>query len=491
LSTPFALYPSRGWAGIILTESCHPSGNEEWRTTVGEEPANSVQQTSDGSPEKHAQIDHSGGKVDEGSLSIVSDTLDSRQTNSRAQGYLLRLAQHWPLLCLVLISLVMHLAVITYFKTYIQDEAYYVPQANAAIHARGPQLVSDHPSFVGHPSLAILLMTTGILTFGDNPWGWRIPSVIFGIISIVLFYFICDKLAGRRTAFLGSFLLTFENFTFAYSGVAMLDVFFITFMLASFLFFLNRRCVLSGTSLALAGLCKLPGLFGILVILGYWVIARKRSDVGKMGLLLVSTAITFLVLMPVADFAVTGQWFNPIHRVWDMLSAHASVRFSQIPPEERVVSGAGLPWEWLLRTGYGWKAGDRVCSFAYTPTLFLLIVPSVVYMAYDYLRNDRKIALFGLLWFGSTYLLWIAIALVTDRAMYGFYFLPTVGAICMGVGFGVQRVWQGSKKRRRRGSRWLLKALVVSYLTIHVLLFFLVSTLLLAFADVFFDATVS
>jgi len=405
------------------------------------------------------------------------------------QRCLLQFKEHWQLLCLVFVLLLLHLILVSYFKTYIEDEAYYVPQANSIIHERGPQFLVTNASFLAHPALAKLFIATGILAFGDNPWGWRIPSVIFGVISVIIFYFICKRMAGKRTAVVGSFLLAFENFTFACSGVAMLDVFSMTFMLFSFLLFLDRRYVLSGTSLALAGLCKLPGLLGVLVILGYWALAGKRSDIRKIGLLLVSLVVVFLLLMPIVDFAATNHWFNPIDRVHDMLVTATSLKYSQVSPEVRASTGMSYPWEWILSTGYGWKAGGKAYSFAYTTALFILIVPSIAYMAYELFEKRRKVALFSLLWFGATYVVWIPVALVTDRAMYTYYFLPTVGAICMAVGFGIQRLWQRSETTKTRVLRWLLRTLVVSYLFVYVLSFLLVSTLFLAFADVFFHAT--
>jgi 4-hydroxybenzoate polyprenyltransferase len=83
-------------------------------------------------------------------------------------------------------------------------------------------------------------------------------------------------------------------------------------------------------------------------------------------------------------------------------------------------------------------------------------------MAYEFVMNRRRTALFAILWLGATYVIWIPITLVTDRAMYMFYFLPSVGAVCLAIAFGAQRVWQVSKTTKRKAARWLVKGLVVS-----------------------------
>jgi len=112
--------------------------------------------------------------------------------------------------------------------------------------------------------------------------------------------------------------------------------------------------------------------------------------------------------------------------------------------------------------------------------LFILIVPSMLYMAYELFRKARRTAIFCLLWFGATYLLWIPIALVTDRATYQFYFLPAVGAVCLAVGFGVQRMWQMSNRTNERQLGWLFRGLAISYLILYVLSYFSISTILRA-----------
>ena len=424
-------------------------------------------------------------------IGVASDALDNREETPRARGYLLRFKEHWQVLCLVFVLLALHLSIVSYSKSYIYDEWHYVPQAVSIVHERGPQVLAADPTFLDHPALAKLFIATGILAFGDNPWGWRIPSVIFGVASIIIFYFICRRVAGKRTAAVGSFLFAFENFTFAFAGVGMLEVFSVTFMLFSFLFFLDKRYVLSGTTLALAGLCKLPGLLGVLVILGYWFWDGKRADMRKIGLLMLSSVVVFLLLMPVCDFAATNQWLNPVHRIYDMLIRARSLKYSLYSPEARAAAGMAYPWKWILSPGFVWRGGDKAISFGFTPMLFIMIVPSVLYMAYGLFGKAKRVAVFGLLWFGATYVVWIPIELVTDRAMYYYYFLPTVGAVCMAVGFGIQRIWQMSKREKERYMRWLLRGLVVSYFILYVLSFLVFSTLFRALAAVVSRGTIT
>jgi dolichyl-phosphate-mannose--protein O-mannosyl transferase len=77
-----------------------------------------------------------------------------------------------------------------------------------------------------------------IYVFNDNPWCWRFFPILFGTIGIILFYFLCRKLdMPRDVSSIAAFLLAFENMTFLMAGVAMLDVFCVTLMIAGFLLY--------------------------------------------------------------------------------------------------------------------------------------------------------------------------------------------------------------------------------------------------------------
>lgn len=385
---------------------------------------------------------------------------------------LLETVRHWLkerenklILLLVLLTLLLHFFVIPYWDTPIVDEEHYVPEARSIIH-EGEIMRPEHPS------LGKLFIASGIFVFGDNSWGWRLPSAIFAAASIVLFYFICRRLLGVSAALLASILLALESLTFVHSGLAVLDVFSLTFMLLAFLFYLQGRYVFSGVSLALSALCKMTGLLGGLAILAHWFITRRRDSPRTIGLFLVSAFVAFMLLMPLSDFAATRQWLNPIDRVWLMVSGHETLTLGSLPPEELV--HISYPWEWVLSpTGYFplSPASHAIMS----TTVWILIIPAMGYMVYEYTKNKTDASLFALLWFGATYLLWIPLSLGADRVTYFFYFYPSVGAICMAIGFGIRRLWEVSSRRRFTRYRQPIQATIVGYLIVHAL-FFLFST---------------
>ncbi len=377
-------------------------------------------------------------------------------------------------LLLALVALVLHLCVVPYGTMPIFDEGHYVPEALSIIH--DGQVT--HPE---HPPLAKLFIALGITVFGDNPWGWRIPSVVFGVASVVIFYFICRRLAGRLAALLATALLVFETLTFVFSGLAMLDVFSLTFMLLSFLLYLRGRHVFSGVSLALSGLCKMTGLFGALVILIHWALTKRRVPSRSMGVLLASAVVALLALMPLLDFAAAREWLNPFAHVWDMLFRHQQLTWAELPAEFR--SFVSYPWEWILSPSAGYYYGefpDYQATISFT--VWILIMPSVAYMLYEAVKSRSECSVFALAWFAATYLPWVLLA-AAGRVTYVFYFYPTVGAICLPIGLAASRLWRSPSRERSVRYGWLIPVCVVGYFLLHLLFFLTFSPLLAALAS--------
>jgi predicted membrane-bound dolichyl-phosphate-mannose-protein mannosyltransferase len=344
------------------------------------------------------------------------------------------------------------------------DELFYVQEARSILDGGGV-------SHIAHPPLSKLFIAAGVVLFGDNPFGWRIFGVLCGVASILMFYLICQQLTSRRYLPLAATaVFAFENMAFVQSGTAMLDVYSFTFMLASFLFYLRHRYVTSGVFLSLAFLGKMPGIFGALAIVVYWLIKRRQSE-GYWGIirLLAVALILILLLLPFFDLLATGELQSPIAHIQLMISGSSSLTTS-ITHHPAICT----PWEWLYFPKFMLYSGDPPsyqCAVSWN--LWIFIVPLTVYMLYRLkkygIRNkENEIALFSLLWFASTYGLLVAMELVSNRAMYLFYFYPSVGAICLMAGFTLAKLWQWrvGENKRRVGA-----FLAVAWMCVHLLMF--------------------
>jgi dolichyl-phosphate-mannose-protein mannosyltransferase len=191
--------------------------------------------------------------------------------------------EHFGLLVLVLASLTLHIAIISQPADPMFDEAHYVTDARRILSGSGTERVE-------HPPVGKLGVAAGIRVFGDNPWGWRMPSVILGTVELILFYGICRRMGAKpRVTYIATFLFSLENLTFIHTGTAMLDIYLAFFMMLAFWLYLkglsikhrlfNVWWLFMAIAIALSALSKLNGVFVAIPIGLHWLLAGyKRPE---------------------------------------------------------------------------------------------------------------------------------------------------------------------------------------------------------------------
>lgn len=98
------------------------------------------------------------------------------------------------------------------------DETHYVPAARALIAHSGPVNIE-------HPLLAKTMIAAGMLIFGDNSLGWRLPSAFFAATSVVaLFWIALMMFRNVAPAALAALLLVFNQTLFIQARIAMLEM---------------------------------------------------------------------------------------------------------------------------------------------------------------------------------------------------------------------------------------------------------------------------
>ncbi|OGO31533.1 MAG: hypothetical protein A2Z29_10675 [Chloroflexi bacterium RBG_16_56_11] len=369
---------------------------------------------------------------------------------------------------IVIVTLSIHFTIITRPSEMVLDEQHYINDAR--------NIISKHETLrAEHPPLGKLIIVGGIKIFGDNPWGWRFFSVFFGTATIVMFYFICRRLnMSRNGAAVATFFLATENMTFIQASVAMLDVYYLTFMMAAFLLYLNRRYINSGISAGLAGLAKLNGLMAFPAIVIHWVFSRQRRSWWFL-LFIFFAGLSFFELMILFDFAIVQRFSalnDPFHRIKEMASLSGSLTFETVTHE-----AASRPWEWLL--SYKPMAYWYLPNYtgAISPSVWALTIPSFGYMVFRAIKRSEA-GLFGIAWFAGTYLLWIPASIITDRISYPFYFYPTIGAVCLGMGMGIYDLFTLFRNRRSGKLKWTALAIVILVVVAHLASFIILSPLM-------------
>ena len=119
-----------------------------------------------------------------------------------------------------------------YMSKMYFDEVYF---ARAAENYVNHQIPDERT----HPPLGKLIQATGILAFGDTPFGWRIMGVIFATLMIPLMYLLGKKLFGTWIGgFSAAFLMAFDFMHFTMARIGTVDTYVVFFSLLSQLFFL-------------------------------------------------------------------------------------------------------------------------------------------------------------------------------------------------------------------------------------------------------------
>ena len=366
--------------------------------------------------------------------------------------------EYTGLCLLVLVTLALHFSTIMQPNELVFDEQHYVTDARHILEGEGTVRIE-------HPPLGKLFIVFGMFLFGDNPFGWRFFSILFGAICIVLFYLICRQLTmSKKASFLATFLLSFENLSFVQASVAMLDVYSLAFMLGSFWLYLKGRYLISGVSVGLSALIKLSGALALPVILLHWFFT-SRVHPRKFLTSMLSAPASFLLLMPLFDFAIWHKFLNPIGQIGTMLRVSSLATFAQYPSEM-----LSRPWEWILHPEIITYWLDPHYIGMISPNIWALIIPVVFYITFRAIKGSSA-AIFGLSWFTSTYLIWIPVNLITDRISYVFYFYPTIGAICIGLALGLSRLSNFGRTGQTGRLRRIARLAIPAYLLLHLAAF--------------------
>jgi predicted membrane-bound dolichyl-phosphate-mannose-protein mannosyltransferase len=346
----------------------------------------------------------------------------------------------------------------------IFDEAYYVNAARVILEL--PVKQGDHywdrqPGLdpnQEHPPLGKLLMARSMAIFGDNGIGWRLPSVIAGMVVLVALWLVLRATgASGWLALLAVFLVSQDNLSFVHGRIGVLDIMALAPALLASWLALERRWVLAGVLMAMALLVKLTAMYaigaiGLLWLLtelpGWW--AARRVPVRRLAgpvVFVVTSVVLFVGGLGILD----SRWSerkNPLEHIRHMVTYGANL--------PQPVGTVGIcpqadsrPWQWLVndcqiqyfRTDVSTTAGKDLLSRYATidfrgATNELLAGALPVAMLFTIWLAWRKrdtTALWAVTWAAANWLPYLLLAVISKRIMYIYYFLPTVPAVATAI----------------------------------------------------------
>jgi 4-amino-4-deoxy-L-arabinose transferase-like glycosyltransferase len=337
----------------------------------------------------------------------------------------------------------------------IFDEPFYVNSARLilGIHVKGGPYV-DQPLGLDpnheHPPLGKALIAGSMRLFGDNGFGWRLPSLLAGIACIALVYMIVRALSEDGwLAVLAAGIFAFDNLVLVHSRIATLDMPMLAFLL------LGVWCWLRGWPLAAGAACGFAGLvketaylgFGALLLLGLGAVAIRavrervldRRALRASVLLVLSAAVVWFGGLWLLDLAFT-KYDTPWAHLRAMLNYGFEIRGITVNNQSR-------PWRWLVNevqmpyfdvvknlTANGRNVGTRhliLFKGAMNPVLIGAAPLAISYVAWRAWRFRETLSIWVLVWVATTYLVYYPLVLFADRTTYLFYILLTIPALAV------------------------------------------------------------
>lgn len=194
------------------------------------------------------------------------------------------------------------------------DEGYTINAAHAVLDRGLPILPSGF--FYSHGLLNTAFVSASMGMFGETEFAARLPSVIFGTLTIPLVFFFARKISGKRLALIAAFLVTFLAIEIAWSRQArMYQQLQFFYILSLYLFYLfiqrrsNKLLVLTIISTICAALSHTYGFSLILVYIAYLLLVNIRNIRKYMNKDLFKRKQTIAFLLCVAILLILGQMF--------------------------------------------------------------------------------------------------------------------------------------------------------------------------------------
>lgn len=200
-----------------------------------------------------------------------------------------------------------------------------------------------------HPPLVKYIIGISMILLGVNNYGWRLPSLIVGYMTIVVLVAIAYEYTYRyglpkRDKKIVSFILAYtvlaaallyDKLFLSLSSITLLDIYVAFFTLLALYVSLRQRYLLAAILVGLAGSSKMTGLFAI-----PWLYLAMRIDNNtvKKSLaysLLIPILVYFLVNTPLIAVYGIDKWFNELYSA---LKWHTSSR----PPGPPSTNPLGL-----------------------------------------------------------------------------------------------------------------------------------------------------
>lgn len=359
-----------------------------------------------------------------------------------------------------------------------------------------------------HPPLAKHFMVTGMLVFGNSPFGWRFPSVIFGTANVLLIYLLAKQLflSFRKSysiPLLAAGLYSLESLSFVQSRIGMNDTYMIFFILLSLFTLLKKKYPASALSFALALTTKWSAIYLAPVLAVSYFLSHKKIKFKSLTLLAIGYPLATIIiyLFSYLPFFTSGHtWSQFIELQKQMYWYHTNLEATHN------YSSPWWTWPLLLRPvwyhvdygaqysiqdsatsakafglGNGWISSllkavnatadqDNAIANIYAlgnPIIFWGGLTAIIYSVLQILKMLYKksllIASYSLLILLSGYLAFLLPWAIAPRIMFLYHYLPSIPFMVIILAWCQIKLYNSSRSGRFAAISYTLLAISVFF----------------------------
>jgi len=192
------------------------------------------------------------------------------------------------------------------------------------------------------PPLYTWLIHLSFRVFGVHEWAARLPSLFFGVLSLILVYHIAKQLYDGQVALAATFIAAIAPGIIYFSRNVQLESMFTAFALAALLFVLRYResgdvkwLAASGIYLSIAVLAKYPAVLAYPALLWVWLERRElRERAGERVRLFLYLLLPLLPSLLWVFYAMsvnpglTTWYFHKPEAPWTLQSAFTALHMA-------------------------------------------------------------------------------------------------------------------------------------------------------------------
>ena len=355
------------------------------------------------------------------------------------------------------------------------DEVYYVNAARviAGINPPADQKYHDAPRGDDpnseHPQLVKVMMAGAIELFGDNPFAWRLPSLLLGTLAIVAMFWLVRAAGGSDwLALLAATLMAADNLLLVHGRIGTLDVPVLALMLCAAVAYLRGRPLAAGILVGIGTAMKLvaPYVLAVVVLLELLrALPEIRRATGpvlrgaarRVGWCVTGAAATFVALLALLDRLAPPYDPVTMRRLGGSPFTHLSHMLSYGADQTSPHGPTGIasyPWDWLVdlkpitylninpdKPAPGLFHVHPAAHFlgVISPAIMLLALPSLVFLAWAVLARRRRspgegeVPVLALAWFLGTFLPFVVLSVAFSRTSYLYYMVVVMPGIYLAV----------------------------------------------------------